>query len=382
MNIAKWRGYCHSSAGVSNMDASDHPFLQGFAGPARETLLGSMVRENYPEGACLFRQGDAADGVYLVLTGQVEIVRVAGKQEKILDTISSGDYFGEVAVLDGRGRSTAARASGATTIARIPGPVLLKVLATGPGALTRALLQHVLTHLRKATDLVIAEVVHKEKLSLVGEMASSLMHDLRTPVTSIRLSADLIDTTSSQGKIPKWCGGIRLQCDRLVEMAAELMEFSRGESRLALSRVSTGKFIEQFKALNEGCLNPGGMEFQFDADDAEIEIDVMRMQRVLQNLVTNAIEALHATPSPRLDIRAWVQDATFHLAVKDNGPGIPEAIQGHIFEPFVTHGKSKGTGLGMAIVRNIVGAHGGTITFETAPHRGTTFLVSLPASGP
>ncbi len=363
------------------MDASDHPFLQGFAATARERLLVSMIRENYPDGAYLFRQDDAADGVYLVLAGNIEIVRVAGQQEKILGTIASGDYFGEVAVLDGRGRSTAARAQGEASIAKIPGPLLLEVLASGPGALTLALLQHVLTHLRKATDLVVAEVVHKEKLSLVGEMASSLMHDLRTPLTGIRLSADLIDTTSSEGKIPKWCNGIRLQCDRLAEMAAELMEFSRGESRLALSSVTTAQFIDQFKTLNEGCLSPGGIEIQFEADDAPIEIDVMRMQRVLQNLVNNAIEALHATPGPRLELRAWVQDSTFHLVVKDNGPGIPEVIQSRIFEPFVTHGKSKGTGLGMAIVHNIVTAHGGTVTFETVPQRGTTFLVRLPLKG-
>jgi signal transduction histidine kinase len=224
----------------------------------------------------------------------------------------------------------------------------------------------------------VSEVVHKEKLSLVGEMASSLMHDLRTPVSSIRLSADLIGTTSRDGKIPQWCDGIRLQCDRLVGMAAELMEFSKGESTLALGRTSTTAFLEQFKTLNEGCLIPAGIEIRFDAEPAGIEIDSMRLQRVLQNLVTNAIQALRATPQPRIETRAWVKDSIFYLAVKDNGPGIPAAIQGRIFEPFVTHGKSEGIGLGMAIVRNIVIAHGGNITFETAPDQGTSFLISLP----
>jgi signal transduction histidine kinase len=161
-------------------------------------------------------------------------------------------------------------------------------------------------------------------------------------------------------------------------MAVELMEFSRGESKLALNRTSTTAFIEQFKILNEGGLNPAGFEIRFDVEPGGIEIDAMRMQRVLQNLVTNAIEALHATPKPRVEIRAWVKDSIFYLVVKDNGPGIPAAIQTQIFEPFVTHGKSKGTGLGMAIVRNIVTAHGGTISFETSPKRGASFLVSLP----
>lgn len=360
------------------MDAPSHRFLDGFTPAARERLVACMIHENHPDGVYLFHQGDAADGVYLVLEGEVEIIRTAGAHEKILNTIPPGDYFGEVAVLDGLGRSTAARTRGATSIARIPGPDLIEVLATGPGALTLGLVQHVLDHLRKATDMVVREIVHKEKLSLVGEMASSLMHDLRTPVSSIRLSADLINTTSREGKVPQWCDGIRLQCDRLVGMAAELMEFSKGESRLALSRTSTTMFLEQFKSLNEGCLLPPGIEIRFEAEPAEIEIDSTRLQRVVQNLVTNAVEALHATPKPCIEVRAWVKDSIFYLAVKDNGPGIPGAIQSQIFEPFVTHGKSKGIGLGMAIVHNIVTAHGGGITFETAPNRGTSFLISLP----
>jgi len=156
------------------------------------------------------------------------------------------------------------------------------------------------------------------------------------------------------------------------------MEFSRGESRLAVTPINVMAFLDQFKALNEEFLHPPGIEIVFKAEPVEIEIDVMRMQRVLQNLVTNAIEALQQTAKARIAIEAWVEDSTFRLSVEDNGPGIPEGIQSRIFEPFVTHGKSKGTGLGMAIVRNIVTAHGGTITFETAHDRGTTFLISLP----
>ena len=360
------------------MEATDHRFFQDFSPDARARLLASIIRQTYPDHAFLFREGDAADGVYLVIDGTVEILRTVGAYEKLLDAVVPGDYFGEVAVLDGRGRSTAARSRGETTIARVPGDILLDVLAHGPGSMTIALFRHILPNLRRATDLVMREVVHKEKLSLVGEMASSLMHDLRTPVSSIRLSADLINSAAHNGKVPQWCDGIRLQCDRLVGMAAELMEFSKGESRLTLVRTTITAFLDQFQTLNEGFLHPEGMEVIFKAEPGEVEIDVMRMQRVLQNLVTNAIEALDGTIGPRLEIRAWMKDAQFHLAVEDNGPGIPEAIQGRIFEPFVTHGKTKGIGLGMAIVRNIVAAHGGTINFATGPDRGTTFLIRLP----
>ena len=87
----------------------------------------------------------------------------------------------------------------------------------------------------------------------------------------------------------------------------------------------------------------------------------------------NAIEARRATPRPCIEIKAWVKDSLFHLTVQDNGPGIPEAIQSQIFDPFVTRGKYGG--VGRDIVRSIVLAHEGTITFETAPGRGATFLI-------
>ncbi len=358
------------------MDASGHRFLEDFTPAARERLIASLIREEHPDGAYLFHEGDVADGVYLVLKGEVEIVRAAGTHEKSPQCDAAWRSLRRSGRNGRFGRSTAARARGAITVDKIPRTALLDVLATEPGTVTLKLFQDVLALLRRSNDMLVREIVHKEKLSLVGEMASSLMHDLRTPVTGIRLTADLIHTTANEGKIPRWCDGIRLQCDRLVGMAAELMEFSRGESRLSLAPTTTTAFLEQFKNLNEGCLHPAGVEIQFEAEPAEIEIDSMRLQRVLQNLVTNAIEALHATPNPRIEIKAWVRDSIFYLAVEDNGPGIPAAIQGQLFEPFVTHGKAKGIGLGMAIVRNIVTAHGGTITFETGPGKGTAFLVS------
>ena len=360
------------------MDAHAHRFLTGFTPGGRERLLAGLICEDHAPGVYLFHEGDVADGVYLVLKGQIELVRAAGKNEKLLGSIEAGDYFGEVAVLDGFGRSTAARANGPVSTGKIPRATLLEVLAHEPGSTTLGLFQHVLAHLRKANDLIVREVVHKEKLSLVGEMASSLMHDLRTPVTGIRLSADLIGMASPQGKVPAWCEGIRLQCDRLVGMAAQLMEFSKGESKLELNGTTTTAFLDQFKTLNEGHLSQTRTAIDFEAEPDEIEIDSVRMQRVVQNLVLNAIEALHATPQPVITVRAWVKPPTFYLSVKDNGPGIPPAIQSQIFEPFVTHGKREGTGLGMAIVRNIVTAHRGEISFETASGQGTTFLICLP----
>ena len=361
------------------MDAGANRFLTGFSPEAREQLAGQLIHEDYADGTYLFLEGDVADGVCLVLDGQVEIVRQAGDGEQVLGIFEPGDFLGEVAVLDGQGRSTSARARGAVSIAKIPRDQLLEVLATEPVSLTMSLFQHVLSHLRRTNDLFVSEVVRKEKLSLVGEMASSLMHDLRNPVSGIRLAADLITMNHSDEETVLCCDRIRLQCDRLVVMATELLEFSRGESKLNLGRTTTTAFFDQFKMLNEEYfLIHANVKFTIEVEPAEIEIDSMRLLRVVQNLVTNAVEAIGSEKSGCIEIRAGVENGVFYLTLSDNGSGIPDAIQDRLFEPFVTHGKSNGTGLGMAIVRNVVTAHGGGITFETVAGQGTTFFIQFP----
>jgi len=360
------------------MDAQNNRFLEGFSPSGRDCLVSYMVQQDLAPGDYLFREGDTANGVCLVLKGQVEIVKVAGTSEKVLGCFDEGDYFGEVAVLDGYGRSTDARARVEASIATIPSAVLFEVLDKEPVALTLGLFQNVLNHLRRTNDLFVQEVVRKEKLSLVGEMASSLMHDLRNPIAGIHLASDLITMNHTDDETVHCCNNIRLQCDRVVAMAGELLEFSRGESKLDLNQTDTGAFLKQYITLNEEYFRTTGIKFSMEADPAPIEIDSMRLLRLLQNLVSNAVDALGTKSGGHIDVRARVTDGIFYLKVRDNGPGIPDAVKDRIFEPFVTHGKKGGTGLGMAIAKSVVKSHRGTIAFITAAGEGTEFIVRLP----
>lgn len=360
------------------MEARTNRFLEGFTPDGRERLLQHLVHESHLSGDYLFREGDPADGVCLVVDGKVEIIKTAGNREEILGCFQAGDFLGEVAVLDGFGRSTDARAQGPVVIAKIPSKLLLEVLSGEPVALTLSLFQNVLNHLRKTNDLFVHEVVRKEKLSLVGEMASSLMHDLRNPISGIHLAADLITMTHADEETVHCCDKIRLQCDRLVAMAGELLEFSRGESKLHLGVTTTQAFLQQFMTLNEEYFRKTGIKFSIEAEPSPLEVDSMRLMRLLQNLISNAVEAIGKKPDGRIEIHAWVKNSIFYLTTSDNGPGIPLEVRDRIFEPFVTHGKKSGTGLGMAIARNVVTAHGGKISFETEIGKGTTFLIEIP----
>jgi signal transduction histidine kinase len=360
------------------MDARANRFLEDFSPAGCERLMGRLIYQEMSAGDYLFREGDPPDGVYLVLEGEVEIVRTAGDREQIFACFQPGDFLGEVAVLDGQGRSTDARARGDVSVAKIPSAVLFDVLDTEPVTLTLHLFQNVLIHLRKTNDLFIQEVVRKEKLSLVGEMAGSLMHDLRTPVQIILSAVEVIRMKHSDGEIMDCCEKMELQCDRLAGIAGELLEFSRGESKLHLERTDTSALIRQFLDFNEDSFRNTGIKFSVEEEPAEIEVDSMRLQRVLQNLLSNALEALKSRPDGRIDVRAWVRDSILYLTVRDNGPGIPAEVRDRIFDPFVTHGKTGGTGLGLAIADNVVAAHHGKITVETQAGQGTEFLIRIP----
>jgi signal transduction histidine kinase len=360
------------------MDAHDNKFWDGFSSEGKDHLLRNMVLEGYPDRGYLFHEGDPADGVCMVLSGDVEILRKVGIHEQVLGRFVEGEFLGEVAVLGEGGRSTCARAHGPVTVGKIPKDLLLETLLRESPSVSLRLFQQLLAYLRRTNDLFVSEMLNKEKLAVVGEMASSLMHDLRNPLMGIRISADVMSLKDSEDpETARCCDGIRFQCDRVMAMTRDLLQFSKGDSGLHLKLTTTTAFLNQFQSLHEDYFRQTGLHWEILSEPAEIEIDEMRCLRLLQNLVTNAVEALLGSADGKIHIRGWVEDSMFNLSITDNGPGIPEAIRDRVFQPFVTHGKKGGIGLGMAIVNNVVTAHHGSLKLETS-EKGTSFLAQLP----
>jgi signal transduction histidine kinase len=353
------------------MDARANKFWEGMSAAGTEKLLASMVLESYPDHEDLFHEGDPADGVSLVLSGHVEVLLRVGKQEQALGQFEAGDFLGEVAMLDGGPR-------GPVTVGKIPRDLLMVVLLQEPAAVTLRIFQQLLIYLRRTNQLFVSEVLHKEKLSVVGEMASSLMHDLRNPLTGIRLTADVMSVRDpGNAQTTHCCDGIRFQCDRIMAMTRDLLQVAMGDPGLKVTRTTTTAFLERFQSLHEDYFREAGLAWKIEAEPADIEIDELRCLRLLQNLLTNAVEALMGDPAGRIEIRGWVESGLFNLSITDNGPGIPEGIRDRVFQPFVTNGKKGGIGLGMAIVNNVVTAHSGKVKLDTS-ERGTHFLVQLP----
>ena len=251
----------------------------------------------------------------------------------------------------------------------------------------RELEARIAAHLRaRETERQLHE--RESRLAAIGQMTSSLVHDLRNPLTLLKGYADLayrMALRSGDTVIAGELAQVQAASDRLRRMTEEILDFARGGTpRLRIEPVPVRRFLDQALTPLVADLEERGIAAEVHLkldDELRINLDQDRMQRVLENLIRNAREAVSAVPGERrVFVRAWVEEEdALAIRVADSGPGIPGELADHLFEPFATTGKRQGTGLGLVTVRNLVKAHGGEIRVETsAPEGGAAFTLTLP----
>ncbi len=219
--------------------------------------------------------------------------------------------------------------------------------------------------------------VKAQRMAAIGRLTAGIVHDIKNPMAVIRSSADLMQHFyRNDEKLARRCAEIQEQVDRVNALTMELLEYSRGNTKLDLLEVPITEYIDEVRDAHSDVFVRADIDLEVDGGEAVVvRVDPMRFRRVLDNLLNNAREALGAGMAVRI---SWVVsglDVTVYVA--DTGPGIPENIRATIFDPFVTQGKQTGTGLGLAITRRIVEDHGGSITVESEPGRGSTFSITL-----
>ena len=228
-----------------------------------------------------------------------------------------------------------------------------------------------------------------ERLEAVAELSSSLAHEIKNPLASIRSSVEQLARASRSNADDKFLAGLIVrESDRLSRLLSEFLDFSR--VRVTECRPVDLHEVARAAArvVREHPDCPEDAHIVLEGEATPMEGDEDLLHRVVSNLVLNAVQA--AGPGARVTVRtgrAPLQelprgagiDNPVSLRVSDNGPGIPDAVRGRLFEPFVT-GRTGGTGLGLAIVQRAVDAHRGLVLVETAAGRGTTFAVYFPAA--
>jgi signal transduction histidine kinase len=326
----------------------------------------------------IFREGDPGDCLYLIIDGNVRISKTGrGGLQETLNCMGAGNFFGEMALVDGQPRSAQATATSTTVLGSVDAAAFNRILEDEPRTLHHNFLTSVVERLRGINSHFITELMRNERLALVGSMANSIVHDLKNPLAAIQSCAEMLESRDPNPAVIEIANLIIKASNQLEDMVQELLDFARGQSSLMLQRQATANVLEELQSQFTHILPPGIHVVRDIHVTDDVDVDLGRFIRMLMNLVKNAIEALPKGGILRLGVRQEGQRVIFQIG--DTGCGIPPEMLEKIFEPFVSFGKSKGTGLGMAIVKSVVEAHGGQITVQSKIGIGTTVEIGLPA---
>ena len=231
---------------------------------------------------------------------------------------------------------------------------------------------------RATAERLQADLIHISRVSAMGAMASALAHELNQPLAAISNYAAALKMLAVREQLPDALGEVVESIGDNAHRAAEIIR----RLRIMTTRGEVRKTpVELTPCLVEAthlALTGSDVPVVYDvAPDLRIEADRVQIQQVIVNLVRNAAEAMAGQAEKRIEICSRREGRCAAIAVADIGPGVDPQALPTIFESFVST-KQHGMGVGLAISRTIVEAHGGRIAVESAAGRGTTFRLSLP----
>ena len=341
---------------------ADFGMMAGAAGKLRDFKAGDVI----------FKQGDTGQELFIIKSGKVEI-RIGNH---VLDTLSPGNIFGEMALIDSAPRNAAAVAiTDATLIA-----VSQKQFVSSTSNLAFSIMRDMSQRLRKRA--------RETELMNVDAITASIVHEIKQPLSAI--SANSSAARRFLGKTPPDVQEARACLIRIVEGVRQTSEILDGIRSLFRRADQVREQIDVNETILE-VLKPMGAEFK----DRRITIlseltttvplvdgNKRQLQEVIVNLVRNAMEAMDDTTDRNRVLLVKTEQRSGNaivLSVQDTGPGIDPKNLESIFDAFVTT-KSGGMGLGLAISRMIVEQHGGQLTASSDGKNGALFQLVLPAA--
>lgn len=222
------------------------------------------------------------------------------------------------------------------------------------------------------------KLFRQERLSAVGQMMGTIVHDLRSPINSINGFLELMtDAVTSPEERQEYSQIMQLEIQSIMNMITEILDFSKGKTSILPRKASAAEVLKRFQPQIDQLFRNSGIAIKLENNSKKlIHIDIEKLTRVFYNISKNAKEALKNRGNFYFKIYDAEKEVIFEL--KDDGPGIPEEIRGQLFDSFVTSGKESGTGLGLAIVKKIIDEHHGKIEISTAKGQGTTFFIRIP----
>ncbi len=365
-----------------------------------EELVSKCKINSYPAGAVLCHEDQIERTFYMILEGEAEVSKVVNNREsRYLKTLTVGDFFGEMALIHNAPRA-------ATVAARTPLVVLeldktsFDQVLQNSSSIALAMVREISSRLRQNDEMAIEDLRMRageladayQKLAeqelARREFLSNVAHELRTPLMTAsgylqilqkgvlsgpQLNEVINTVTRSVGKIADLVNDILF----LQEIELVLPEFQPVDM-LGMAKLVMNRYDDKARGRHVV------LKLKGEQQPAQVAGDAKSLERALMALVDNAIKF-----SPRggdVEICFGAQDEAITIAIVDHGIGIAPAALPHVFDRFYHIGASGddlfgGLGIGLAITRQVIEQHHGTITVESALGRGSTFTVTLPRWG-
>lgn len=219
------------------------------------------------------------------------------------------------------------------------------------------------------------QLAHSEKLAALGKMSAVLAHEIKTPLTSIKLNTDMLSESLKLNEEDKLAFNIiSKEIIRMNNLVKEVLQFSR-QIELNYSLVDIKELVESIFLGCKNKLDKKGITFKNAVAQEQVEIDAEKIKQVLLNLIDNSIESIDSAGTIEIYSKPKRENNTLSIFVRDTGSGIPEGQK--IFEPFYTT-KASGTGLGLSISQKIIEQHKGDLTLVSSKRGETIFEIVLP----
>src|SRR6266481_3129141 len=329
-------------------------------------------------GEIIFREGDPGDSLYLVGEGSVKISRPAPAGEhEIVGYVDPGNFFGATALLAGEPRSATAVAAAPALIGAVKEETFQQILELAPSRVHMNFLRAVTDRMRSVNAQFMRETVRAERLRVAGALANATLEDLKNPVCIARCCSDLIASESTDPQLRELSKMLTEAVNSILGMTLDLLAYTRGSVSVNKRPVSIWRLLDELNRRSLHLLPVKKIDFvKHIRYQGNIDVDLGRFSRAVGHVIENAMQAMSLGGFLTVTIDAVENQVA--LRISDTGGGIAPELMSTLFEPFERYRDSHANGIGLAVTKAIVEAHGGQISVRTVVGKGTTVDIRLP----
>jgi signal transduction histidine kinase len=358
-----------------------------------------LIKEQFKKGKKIIKEGVMGDSLYIIIEGEVEVVKGKGKKAEKVAILKPFDFFGEMSLLENKPRSASIIAGSKSTLLRLSKDDFEELVVAYP-KISFEIMKTLSARIRETDMKLIADLTKKnvelkrayrdlknvqdelikaERLSTIGRVAGGIIHDLKNHLSVVKGYAEYIKHSKDAPEpFVNASSTILHVINIILNMTQEILEYAKGEYRLETIPINVDTLLNEVTRLSVKELENRDIKLHLMLNaQCECEIDPQKMRRVFVNIISNASDAMH--DGGELTIKTALKNGSVNISFTDTGTGIDRETLKEIFEPFVSKGKKKGIGLGMSIAKRFVEDHGGRIEVKSKLGKGTTVSIHLPA---